>query len=68
MLKNQTPGFQVSAKLVISSLSATAKFVKLKECLTYSLTSKYLSPSLATHRPRLLMVEPLKVIGCCSPD
>lgn len=37
-------------------------------CLTYSLTSRNLSPSLATHRPRLLITEPLKVIGCCSPD
>lgn len=41
---------------------------EVNKCLTYSLTSKYLSPSLATHLPRLLIVEPLKVIGCCSPD
>lgn len=36
--------------------------------ITYSLTRRNLSPSLATHRPRELIAEPLNVISCCSPD
>lgn len=36
--------------------------------ITYSLTSRNLSPSLAIHLPRLLIAEPLNVINCCSPD
>ena len=32
------------------------------------MTRRNLSPSLATHLPRLLIVEPLNVIGWGSPD